>query len=458
MNLPFKHARLNGTDEIATYVGAHHKDNVLGCCHGSLCIPPSVEDHKLCAGANISFDSEEDVQTSTIFPTVTRNLHEDESSQESNLDSPSFDRHPRKLVPIGRQYQADLPEWRPRIVSQQSDKKAFSLIDLGTSVVDSEEGDVGKFMGTCVIEMPDKAFLQCWVQRGCMSCDCSCFDSGSAQCVKQHVEEARESLLNSLGRERYVDLGFLEMGVEVAHGWSDEEQQIFDEVVYMNPMSQGKNFWHCFSEKLTSRSQRDLVSYYYNVFMLRIRATQNRCQELEIDSDDDEWHGEAPYSADVHDDEGEGSQLEPATDLDNENYSADDDHNKDSGIDFQFVQKDTNFISGYKLCCRGSSGCVEISDAPGSDYTSYMNFPYYSSESESGSNHSEVSSRTCYHTEGSVSDFNFGLGLYDSHESLVWGSDTFTSCFELLPTSNMIEEIFGPGSCNKKSTDVENSQ
>ncbi|EEF48646.1 hypothetical protein RCOM_1750560 [Ricinus communis] len=35
----------------------------------------------------------------------------------------------------------------------------------------------------------------------------------------------------------------------------------------------------------------EIVSYYFNVFMLRRRAVQNRSNFLDIDSDDDELHG-----------------------------------------------------------------------------------------------------------------------------------------------------------------------
>lgn len=41
---------------------------------------------------------------------------------------------------------------------------------------------------------------------------------------------------------------------------------------------------------LLSRTKHEIVSYYFNVFVLRRRATQNRSLILDIDSDDVEWH------------------------------------------------------------------------------------------------------------------------------------------------------------------------
>lgn len=75
----------------------------------------------------------------------------------------------------------------------------------------------------------------------------------------------------------------------MAEKWSEEDQHLFQEVVFSNPSSAGKNFWDNLSAVYPSRTKKEIVSYYYNVFMLRRRAEQNRCDPLNIDSDDDEW-------------------------------------------------------------------------------------------------------------------------------------------------------------------------
>ncbi|CAI9281484.1 unnamed protein product [Lactuca saligna] len=81
------------------------------------------------------------------------------------------------------------------------------------------------------------------------------------------------------------------MGESVANKWSEEDEHLFHEVVYSNPVSFGKNFWNHLSEVFPSRSNHEIVGYYFNVFMLRIRAEQNRFDPMNADSDDDEWQG-----------------------------------------------------------------------------------------------------------------------------------------------------------------------
>lgn len=167
---------------------------------------------------------------------------------------------PRKQVPIGPDHQADVPEYDP---------------DLARNL--SENRDKGS-IGVCVNSPESET-------------ECKCLDSGSIRCVQQHINEVRLNLKNSLGLEKFIDLGLNEMGEEVSRNWTDEEQQLFQDVVYSNPVSLGRRFWEQLSIAFPSRTKKELVSYYFNVFMLRRRAVQNRSNLLEIDSDDDEWWG-----------------------------------------------------------------------------------------------------------------------------------------------------------------------
>lgn len=101
--------------------------------------------------------------------------------------------------------------------------------------------------------------------------------------------EARQRLRETLGQDMFEKLGFCDMGEEVADKWSEDEEHAFDEVVLSYPASLDKNFWDHLSGIFPSRTKKDLVSYYFNVFMLRKRAEQNRFDPLNIDSDNDEW-------------------------------------------------------------------------------------------------------------------------------------------------------------------------
>lgn len=180
---------------------------------------------------------------------------------------------PRKQVPIGPDYQADVPEFDPDLARNLSENQEKGSIDnLPASGSETE---------------------------------CECLDSGSIRCVQQHINEVRSKLKNSLGLEKFIELGLNEMGEEVSHNWSNEEQQLFQDVVYSNPVSIGRKFWEQLSIAFPSRTKKELVSYYFNVFMLRRRAVQNRSNLLEIDSDDDEWwgsnskHGPSPSGSGV---------------------------------------------------------------------------------------------------------------------------------------------------------------
>ncbi|KAL2559211.1 ELM2 domain containing protein [Forsythia ovata] len=191
-----------------------------------------------------------------------------------------FNSFPTKKVPIGLTHQADLPPWDPNVTR----KDCFGF----NCFVENEQ----KLMGTCIIPMPDlNTPTYNDVEVGCGRRDCGCLDEGSMRCVKQHVNEAQEKLRETFGDENFMELGFYEMGEEVAHKWTEEEEQVFHEVVYSNPVSLGKRFWKHLTVVFPTRTKKEIVCYYFNVFILRRRSVQNRSKLLEIDSDDDEWQG-----------------------------------------------------------------------------------------------------------------------------------------------------------------------
>lgn len=160
---------------------------------------------------------------------------------------------------------------------------------LGSDHISDSFG--AKRMANCIIPMPDPELsVYSSVKFGEGRQDCLCPDQGSFRCVRQHVKEARERLRETIGHEKFVKLGFYDMGEEVSRKWTEEEEQIFHEVVYSTPGLRGKNFWEDLSVVFLNRRKKEIVSYYFNVFMLRRRAVQNRSRFLDIDSDDDEWH------------------------------------------------------------------------------------------------------------------------------------------------------------------------
>ncbi|KAJ3673117.1 hypothetical protein LUZ60_006491 [Juncus effusus] len=188
-----------------------------------------------------------------------------------NLDSaiwvPTFRDDPfHKPVNIGLNHQANIPSWNDKHVGFDNDSD--------------------KWVADCVILEPNSKFVQ---NR---NIECDCIDEGSIRCVRKHIYEARENRRNELGQENFEKLGFCDMGEEVALKWGEDEERLFEQVVLFNPKSVENNFWEELSNVFPNKSRRELVSYYFNVFILRKRAEQNRYDPIHIDSDDDyveEW-------------------------------------------------------------------------------------------------------------------------------------------------------------------------
>ncbi|XWS60472.1 hypothetical protein CRYUN_Cryun07bG0039300 [Craigia yunnanensis] len=190
---------------------------------------------------------------------------------------------PRKPVLVGPNYQADIPEWDSLVAWNTSNDTDVSETAAGRCE--------NELMGTCIIPMPALESSAYDDKVGSGRTNCSCEDKDSISCVRQHILEAREELRKSLGHESFMKLGFCDMGELVAEKWSAEEEQLFHKVVFSNPASLGRNFWDSLASVFPYRTKEDIVSYYFNVFMLRKRFEQNRCESMRIDSDNDEWQG-----------------------------------------------------------------------------------------------------------------------------------------------------------------------
>nr|XP_043608575.1 uncharacterized protein LOC122580368 [Erigeron canadensis]XP_043608576.1 uncharacterized protein LOC122580368 [Erigeron canadensis] len=279
---------------------------------------------------------------------------------------------PLKEVPIGTEYQADIPEWS------------------GYNTKDDES----LFVGSCVIPMPDLSPTLCngdQVDKG--RSDCCCGDRGSLRCVRRHILEARDNLRRNIGKERFAALGFDTMGDVVACKWTEEEEQLFHELVYSNPVSLKRNFWEHLAEAFSLRSKQEIVNYYFNVFVLQRRAEQNRFDPMNADSDDDEWQG--------------------SDDLSEE----DDDLCQDDMQNYGFSVKDSIF--DYKECDFQEDSCVsyEFQEPQVRDVKVVHSKPLI--------NH----------------DFTF-----DHLESKAWDGGYFSfpkSKSDFLSTGSMIEEVFG---------------
>ena len=185
------------------------------------------------------------------------------------------DGHVRKRIPVGSAFQAIIPEW--------------------TGVV--SEGD-SKWLGTQVwpLRNTQNKFLieRDPIGKGRQD-SCGCHFPGSVECVKFHVAEKRIRLKLELG-PAFQNWQFDKMGELVAISWSEEEEKRFKEIVRLNPPSMGVRFWDEIFRSFSTKSREELVSYYFNVFLLRRRAEQNRFTPNNIDSDDDDESQFGPSS------------------------------------------------------------------------------------------------------------------------------------------------------------------
>lgn len=388
-----------------------------------------------------SSTSEEDSRPGTPFhePLYWEYLFPDRRTRQLYTLLMSYP--PQKPVPIGEDHQVDIPAWDPQCAEETSNHTCRCEVAVGFE--HNNRNECEKFlMGTCVIPMPDLGTPDSDGKVGNGRADCPCEDRGSVRCVRQHIAEAREELRDHLGQERYADLGFLNMGEVVADKWSDEEQKLFHKIVYSNPVSLGRRFWDILYAAFPSRTKRDIVSYYFNVFMLRKRALQNRCPAMNIDSDNDEWQGS--------DDSG-----------DNEIGTSDED--EDSVIETPAYNEGIC----YNWCPESGLHVYEEDTTDGTDNQKLQNGsspdPSFQPQDEKGD--LAVQDDSCASSDtgpalqvkaenedqwhGSLSTRNTSVHeyLWEPTSAKVWdaGYPSYQNKVDLLPTCSMIKEVFGDG-------------
>ena len=181
--------------------------------------------------------------------------------------------YPQQRIPVGRAVQAEVSEWTG--VATESDCKW-----LGTPVWPLE-----KRQNDSLIEREP-------IGKGRVG-NCGCQFPGSMECARFHISERRMKMKLELGPAFYT-WNFNMMGEECSLSWTAEEEKKFKCVVKDNPFSLNKCFWHQMCMVFPKKSWPHLVNYYFNVFMLRRRAAQNRLSFCNIDSDDDETEYRTP--------------------------------------------------------------------------------------------------------------------------------------------------------------------
>lgn len=377
---------------------------------------------------------------------------------------------PRKPVSVGANHQADVPPWgfsRASYVPHASG----TVSDSNFTAWNRDEAEK-RLMGTCIIPMPEMELTSIDQKVGKGRTDCSCVDRESMRCVRQHIMEEREKLLKSIGFEKFTELGFADMGEQVAEKWSAEDEHLFHKVVFNNPASLNRNFWNYLSIVFPSRTKKEIVSYYFNVFMLRKRAEQNRNHLLNADSDNDEWQGNDENEISTHD-EDDDSVTEYPICQDDCNNNCNDNHLEE--YDDEFAADETFTVKGTMDCTKRNIGDdskydhVGMHNSNGSPLIQPQDQHVWQDscdEKVKGDSYTShdigVASREIKVKSGSgdhwSSNYN-GVSNGYSHgysqgyvlepcDAPVWDSG-FVSCsknkIDFLPTCSMIEEVFGDG-------------
>ncbi|XP_020702597.1 AT-rich interactive domain-containing protein 1 [Dendrobium catenatum] len=179
--------------------------------------------------------------------------------------------YPSKRIPIGGHAQADVPDWiGPAERHDGANDNLDELRWLGTT------GRPAKW---------NETEFKCESIGKGREDSCGCVFSGSVNCVKLHVRTARRHLKSDLG-PAFFDWCFQQMGEEVCKSWTLKEQMKFDEIVKLNPESEGKSFWDEALKHFTAKRRKDIVSYYFNVYVLRWIRSFTRLKSEPADSDD----------------------------------------------------------------------------------------------------------------------------------------------------------------------------
>ncbi|XP_073222599.1 AT-rich interactive domain-containing protein 1-like [Cicer arietinum] len=185
----------------------------------------------------------------------------DSSAPESSLDTPAT-----VNIPLGPNHQAEVPKW------------------TGTT----HESD-SKWLGTQI--WPQKSAKSNLLERDPIGKggedSCGCHVQGSVECVRFHIAEKRAKVKLELGVAFY-QWNLDKVGEDVRRWWTLPEEEKFNDIVKSNPASLDRCFWDDIFKTFPKKSRENLVSYYFNVFLLQRRGYQNRHTPDNIDSDDDE--------------------------------------------------------------------------------------------------------------------------------------------------------------------------
>ncbi|XP_004300803.1 PREDICTED: AT-rich interactive domain-containing protein 2-like [Fragaria vesca subsp. vesca] len=230
-------------------------------CRGRL---PHSTKSRSCTCCNSSPPTQSNlISPSMEEPKEQEPMEVDLASPHTSVIPSDQDEFREKYVSIGPLFQADVPEWTGE--ASESDDKW-----LGTRVWPLECEENASLVKKDTIGRGRPHF-------------CGCRLPGSVTCLRFHIAEARMKLKKELG-SLFYHWRFDRMGEEICLQWTAEEEKRFKILV----QSKYPFFWNSASKWFPRKTRENLVSYYFNVFLVRRRSYQNRATPKNIDSDDDE--------------------------------------------------------------------------------------------------------------------------------------------------------------------------
>ncbi|KAF5189696.1 At-rich interactive domain-containing protein 2-like [Thalictrum thalictroides] len=267
-----------------TEVIKHHpktSDGLVLCCdlQTNVTISPISEDEptprssskpdKTTFAITISDDAADCPSTSNMpynpqGKVATRSSLQDESKRILNFMG---DGTKRDVIPIGKRFQADIPNLvNPQSLHYNLDSSKW----LGTKIWPTKSGNMDNEIG-----------------KGRSDSSCYCDNPDSTECIQHHIYEERSRIQSEIG-DAFYSWGFDKMGETVSASWTLDDQNRFAKLFKKKTTSTKQSFWSRACKSFPFKCRESMVSYYFNVFVLRNVRRQVRSQSPVIDSDDDE--------------------------------------------------------------------------------------------------------------------------------------------------------------------------
>ncbi|WVZ07690.1 hypothetical protein V8G54_021036 [Vigna mungo] len=158
------------------------------------------------------------------------------------------------VIPIGPRFQAEVSKWENSTNVKCHNNDDLKWLGLQVWPMSNINENSTKGIGE---GRPDS---------------CNCKNSGSIECVKLHIREAKEFLKLEIGETIFSNWKFDEMREEASKSWTLEEDKEFESLLKLNTSSTVKNLWKpkCFSMETKSLQEVHSINDKIRTSMKRI--------------------------------------------------------------------------------------------------------------------------------------------------------------------------------------------